>query len=76
MLKFWVPQDTKGKNKDSLHRAMSSLVRFGLGYEVAIYRGDEWYLETDIIHEQTMWPNKVPQYLKLLKDFINNSNAM
>ncbi len=77
MLKFCVPYKIKGKEKDALFRAMSSVMRLGLDYDVHIIEAWEtWSLETNLIIKQDIPSAKVPQYLNLLKDFINNSNAI
>lgn len=77
MLKFCVPYKIKGKEKDALFRAMSSVMRLGLDYDVHILEAWEtWSLVTDLITKQDICPEQVSAYLKSLKYFIDTSNKM
>lgn len=76
MLKFWVPQKIKGKEKDSFVRSLTIVIRLGLTHEVCMHQGDEWYLETDMIFRRELESGKVPKYLKLLKKFLDDLNTI
>ncbi|KKL89963.1 hypothetical protein LCGC14_1909440 [marine sediment metagenome] len=78
MLKFCVPCDIKGKKKDTFVQALISVIRLGLdhGIEIEIDNESEWSLQTDIVFRQNLPSRQVPQYLKLLKYFIDESNRM
>ncbi len=75
MLKFCVPYKIKGKEKDAIFRAMLSVMRLGLTYEVCTHNGDEWYLETDLVFKRALGSEMVPKYLKTLKNFLNDLNT-
>lgn len=74
MLRFRVYYNIRGKDKDTFVRALISVIRLGLNHDVVIDDNDGWSLETDIIFRKDLPSHKVPQYLKLLKHFINGSN--
>lgn len=76
MLKFWVPYKIKGKEKDSFVRALTIAIRLGLNHEVNMHQGDEWWLSTDIVFCRELESKKVPKYLKLLKTFYGDLNAL
>jgi len=72
-----VPYKIKGEEKDALFRAMSSVMRLGLDYDVHIIEAWEtWRLETDLIIKQDICPEKVSVYLKSLKYFIESLNKL
>lgn len=76
MLKFWVPYKIKNKEKDAFVRSLSIAIRLGLNHEVCMHQGDEWYLETDMIFKRELESRKVPKYLKLLKNFLQELNTI
>lgn len=77
MLKFCVPYKIKGKEKDALFRAMLSVMRLGLDYDVNIIDAWEtWSLKTDMFIKQDICPEKVSAYLKSLKYFIESLNKV
>lgn len=76
MLKFWVPQKIKGKEKDSFVRSLTVAIRLGLDHEVNMNQGEEWYLQTDIVFHREIESKKVPAYLKLLRNFYHDLNAI
>lgn len=78
MLKFWVPQKINGKSKLSFVRSLTTVIRMGLDHEITIYNqaDNDWYLETDIVFKKEFESRKVPGYLKLLKNFLQELNAL